>query len=98
MKRYQVANMKPSWRDWTNPEGCCEGSSLCASGREAARTLKESIFGVEMKKCEHFLTFWNKEEEDEHESPLILKLCGNFENCEDERECKTERVYILRLH
>jgi len=70
--------MKPSWRDWTSPEVCFP-SSLCASGtEEAAKTLKESIFGFEMRKDEDFLTVWKKEE-DGHENPSMVSLSGEEE-------------------
>lgn len=76
--------MKPSCRDWTKPEGLM-GSSLLASGREAAKTLKDAIFGVEMRKEEDFRVVWKKEE-DGHESPLMVRLNGEEEK-EWVREC-----------
>lgn len=62
------------------------GSSLLASGKEAAKTLKDAIFGVEMRKGEDFLVVWKKEE-DGHVSPWwIVRLSGEEEK-EWVREC-----------
>lgn len=71
--------MTPSCRDWTKSEGLL-GSSLLASGREAARTLKDEIFGAEMRKGEEFLALRSKKEDGHGESPLMVKVSGEEEN------------------
>jgi len=94
--------MAPSWRVFKKSL-VLAGSSLLASGiEEAARTLKDAIFEVEMRKGEDFVALGSKGEEGHDESPLmeweslllglVMLWFGRCGECDEEKE---RRVCIL---